>query len=321
MKSSTKMAFLAVVLLQLLVLGGMVVRQQQLLATGTKVLLECEPRDPRSLFQGDYVILNYKISTLGTWWNWAQLNPRNETFRKNQTVYVAIEKSTTSQFWNAVALSADRAVLSKYAVVIRGKVRDFNNYSLQGEHHVITEYFISDLNAFAIKLREGQDPLSRYLFEHLTPATREQLIKYNYKPNNENYQIDYDLRKLVCTELNQLTHQTSLYHADWFAGIALSLKIQTLLEQKPTGGDILAIVNRCLLEEFYTKEVAHTFDWLDSREMLSIRYGVEQYFVPQGQGIAIEQTMNKVSVEVSVDQAGKSAINKLFIEGKEVKFQ
>ena len=50
--------------LQTLALVGMIGVQQYTLNEGTPVLLETEPIDPRSLFRGDFVILNYAISDL-----------------------------------------------------------------------------------------------------------------------------------------------------------------------------------------------------------------------------------------------------------------
>lgn len=59
-----KQKFVFVVLLQALVLVAMIAKKQWTLATGTPVVLATVPVDPRSLFRGDYVQLNYKISTL-----------------------------------------------------------------------------------------------------------------------------------------------------------------------------------------------------------------------------------------------------------------
>jgi len=39
-------------------------QKEQLLAEGTTVLLELVPRDPRSLMQGDYMVLRYHIASL-----------------------------------------------------------------------------------------------------------------------------------------------------------------------------------------------------------------------------------------------------------------
>ena len=59
-----KFWFIGVVLAQLLLLGGLVSTKETLLRSGQTIELELAPVDPRSLIQGDYVRLNYKISAL-----------------------------------------------------------------------------------------------------------------------------------------------------------------------------------------------------------------------------------------------------------------
>ena len=48
--------------LALLVPAGLVIQKEYVLANGRTVLLELAPRDPRSLMQGDYMVLDYAIS-------------------------------------------------------------------------------------------------------------------------------------------------------------------------------------------------------------------------------------------------------------------
>ena len=52
----------------LLLPTALIVQKESLLATGKPVLLELAPRDPRSLMQGDYMVLNYAISR-ERWWD------------------------------------------------------------------------------------------------------------------------------------------------------------------------------------------------------------------------------------------------------------
>ena len=66
MKSFSKIAFILIVVLQLASLGAMIAKRVHLLNTGKKILLKCEPIDPRSLFSGDYVILNYESTIYET---------------------------------------------------------------------------------------------------------------------------------------------------------------------------------------------------------------------------------------------------------------
>ena len=58
---------------------------------------------------------------------------------------------------------------------------------------------------------------------------------------------------------------------------------------------------------------------------LSVDYGIESYFVPEGKGGVIEKNMrrdsaNVVSVEACIDRSGGAVINRIFINGKEIVF-
>ena len=176
-----QISFAVLVLAQLGVLAWMVFDRNQLVSRGEKILLECEPIDPRSLLSGDYVILNYRISRFGPG-EVEQLLRGEKSFRKSRPVWVVLEKAEDSDFHEATAITGDPGLLEDGETFLRGKVASFN-----GSH-------------------------------------------------------------------------------------------------------------------------------------LRIRYGLEQYFVPQNQGKAIEREMNKASVEVAVNPGGDGAVTRIFIEGEEVKF-
>jgi uncharacterized membrane-anchored protein len=55
-----------VALVQTAILGYMIEGRAAILRSGTEVLLKTVPIDPRDLLRGDYVILNYEISTIST---------------------------------------------------------------------------------------------------------------------------------------------------------------------------------------------------------------------------------------------------------------
>jgi uncharacterized membrane-anchored protein len=57
---------LFVALVQTAILGYMIESRAAILRSGTEVLLKTVPIDPRDLLRGDYVILNYEISTIST---------------------------------------------------------------------------------------------------------------------------------------------------------------------------------------------------------------------------------------------------------------
>ena len=179
MKSFRKWAFIIIVVLQIAVLCVMIANRAYLLDTGVKILLKCEPVDPRSLISGDYIILNYQVSSIAKeLYKGTDINK----LKSNDIVYVALEKPATEKYWIAKSFSSDFESLKKTNMIImKGTIKD--------------------------------------------------------------------------------TYST-----------------------------------------------------------IRIRYGIEDYFVPQNQGLSIEQKMGDVSVEVSVSDTGESAISRLFIQDREVTF-
>jgi uncharacterized membrane-anchored protein len=55
-------------------------------------------------------------------------------------------------------------------------------------------------------------------------------------------------------------------------------------------------------------------------ENLRIRYGIERYFVPQGEGLELERARdrNQIAVVVAVTPSGRAAIKRLLLDGKPV---
>jgi uncharacterized membrane-anchored protein len=181
MKPYQKILFPVIVAAQIAVLGFMITKQELLLTRGTKVLLKCQPIDPRSLFSGDYVILNYEISQIGEEIiSKSGIKNSNELERKD--IFVALKPKSDAKYHEAAAVSENIGELKKrYPLIIRGRVEYASN-------------------------------------------------------------------------------------------------------------------------------------------TLQVRYGVESYFVPQKEGKVIEESLKDVSVEVSISESGESAISRLFIADKEMKF-
>lgn len=59
----------------------------------------------------------------------------------------------------------------------------------------------------------------------------------------------------------------------------------------------------------------------DNINTLVINYGIDSYYVPQHQGRKIETAKVLPDVEVSVDRWGNSALSRIYVEEKEVKFE
>jgi uncharacterized membrane-anchored protein len=79
------------------------------------VRLEIVPVDPRDLFRGDYVVLDYRISSVDV--------PKDATsaFRRGQKVFVTLRPNENGMA-RAVAIAAERPVASGNEVVIQGTV-------------------------------------------------------------------------------------------------------------------------------------------------------------------------------------------------------
>jgi len=71
----------------LLIFSGFIVNKEYTLRTGTEVLLKTAPVDPTDLFRGEYVTLNYEISTL----NVRELQAEEVYFDSNDRIYLSLE--------------------------------------------------------------------------------------------------------------------------------------------------------------------------------------------------------------------------------------
>lgn len=135
--------------LQIAALLGMIGIKQWTLSSGTPVVLETLPVDPRSLFSGDYVRLNYSISTLLL----DQLGGDKE-FKRHDAVYVVLQSGEA--YATPVSTHHEMPQLASGQVAIRGEVEyssntRWNQQSRQLEparslnvHYGIENYYIEE---------------------------------------------------------------------------------------------------------------------------------------------------------------------------------
>jgi uncharacterized membrane-anchored protein len=71
----------------LLIFSGFIAYKEYTLRTGTEVMLKTLPVDPRDLFRGDYVTLNYEISTL----DMEKFHAENSDFYYDEPVYLTLK--------------------------------------------------------------------------------------------------------------------------------------------------------------------------------------------------------------------------------------
>ncbi len=106
-----------------------------------------------------------------------------------------------------------------------------------------------DVPALAKKLMAPADPVSKFLADNLSEATRNTLSRLN-----EGIGSATAARVAVTQDLNSLVAKGSLYDAQRFSGIALSEKTRQLLAQSQRGSQ--ARLNRLLLADAYPQELA-----------------------------------------------------------------
>lgn len=110
------LALAIVVLAQSAALVAMVAQRQWTLSTGTPVVLETRPVDPRSLFSGDYVALNYAIGTLEL-----EKLGGDEEFRDHDDVFVVLAPG--EPHWTPLSVHRERPAAPAGQVAIRGEVQ------------------------------------------------------------------------------------------------------------------------------------------------------------------------------------------------------
>ncbi|AAM05455.1 TPA: GDYXXLXY domain-containing protein [Methanosarcina acetivorans] len=81
-----KQIFYLTIVFWLLIFSGFILFKEYTLRTGTEILLKTEPIDPRDLFRGDYVTLNYEISTLDL----DEIPAEDPYFDYNDRIYLAL---------------------------------------------------------------------------------------------------------------------------------------------------------------------------------------------------------------------------------------
>jgi len=105
------------VALQTAALVAMIGVKQWTLATGTPVLLEIVPIDPRSLFRGDYVDLSYAIGRLDL-----DALGGDDGFEEGDTIYVLLRDG--EPYWEPVSAHRERPPAPAGEVAIEGEGRE-----------------------------------------------------------------------------------------------------------------------------------------------------------------------------------------------------
>ena len=112
------------VVVQVAALVTMVADKQWTLNTGTPVVLQTEPVDPRSLFMGDYARLAYPISRLHLDGETALGGDKD--FRRHDTVWVALKPDPDGA--KAVSVHHQRRAIAPGLLALKGEVQNLADY-------------------------------------------------------------------------------------------------------------------------------------------------------------------------------------------------
>ena len=114
MTRSATWVFFAIVALQVVGLVAFAAVKQYAVATGTEVVLQGAPVDPRSLMQGDYAILDYEIAVVP--------DRYKDSFESGDDMIVLLTKR--DEVWEAMEyLNSVRAHRLRNEVFIRGELQ------------------------------------------------------------------------------------------------------------------------------------------------------------------------------------------------------
>jgi len=114
---------------------------------------------------------------------------------------------------------------------------------------VLTMDEIKDPSALAMRLKEGGDPVSKFLASQFSANTRKQLTEYS------GGEVPVTLKSNLVESLNLFISTQPLYEKERFAGVALPPEIAARTGEHLKDAPMLQF-NRQLLEQVYPKEIA-----------------------------------------------------------------
>jgi hypothetical protein len=142
----------AIVVLQVAYLGASVAYHQLRVQGGTKVLLQTTPVDPKSIFRGRYVTLNYRISRLPA----SLVSGGTEGLDAGDALYVVLERR--GEFWEAAGVHRRRP---GGGTVLRGRLTSAPGKELWLRYGIET-FFLSEDSADAIEARQREFARARW---------------------------------------------------------------------------------------------------------------------------------------------------------------
>jgi len=202
--------------------------------------------------------------------------PREDVERPDPERYLTKPRSLHEHLMFQLYLSTSDEELKRLGALIIGNL-DENGYftGVEGSPLFRMDDF-KDPTGFALKLRDAQDPISRYLRGRFSPETQRLLDEYTgSSPPSKSLQT-----ALIC-ELNQLIQGDCFYDERLFQHIPLTPEIEILIKHNPQGRELIRL-NRILLERVYPHELAKSLMEELDQEALERALRLVQSFEPIG---------------------------------------
>ncbi|MDB6016489.1 MAG: putative lipid flippase MurJ [Pedosphaera sp.] len=109
---------------------------------------------------------------------------------------------------------------------------------------------LRNLRSFSVKLKEHTGPVSKFLWEGFSDATRQEIVTYAGTSAEST-----TLKATLVEELNRMIQGGAMYEQTRFAGVKLSPDTRKLAGQTLDGGQTAAL-NRLLLEDAFPREIS-----------------------------------------------------------------
>ncbi len=141
-----KKVFLAIGIFWLVIILAFISFKEFTLKTGEEVMLKTRVIDPRDLFRGDYIILNYEIGSLDA----NSLQTDSAYFNKSDKVFVSLIEQ--ENYGIATAISKSQP---KDGLFIKGTVKDVQGSQITIDYG-IESYFVPEGEGWEIQRQTGR---------------------------------------------------------------------------------------------------------------------------------------------------------------------
>jgi len=276
-----KLFILLAIALQVFVLASMAGQREYITRTGKTVYLRTAPIDPRDLFRGDYVRLNYEISSIPM--DYLRNGLKTETLEKGHTVYTVLKEGPNGLAELEYASDEKPAEI----VFIRGRTSHARRHQpFRGPLSVkygLEAYFVQQGKGIAIEQRRGrrndiQIPLE---MEIALGSNGQAIIKgHRWSPlgigleilespdrNTQNRQNTRRSAKIKLTLLNASDKPLAIVNLSDFSSFSLEPTAQAQKSWKPTqvSGDFIRPTDADVIVLQPEEKTSYDIDFSDAR--------------------------------------------------------